>query len=141
MPDWEFYKYALVVSILSVILIAVFSPQYLWPWAGVVLVLQLIGVFISDWLVTMVRTKYTKSRYLAPGFVLYRSYFAFTLTLYLIMGVFGVIEGIAAKVFFSLFVIGIMGIGLSILFRIMVAGDLLDRFKDEKDNNDGSDIH
>jgi hypothetical protein len=52
------------------------------------------------------------------------------------MGVFGVIEGIAAKVFFSLFVIGNIGIGLSILFRIMVAGDLLDRFKDEKDKED-----
>ncbi|MFO7814312.1 MAG: hypothetical protein R6V14_01005 [Halanaerobiales bacterium] len=136
MPDWEFYKYALIVSIISVVLIAVLSPQYLWPWAITIFVLQLIAVFISDWLVTMVRTKYTKSRYLAPGFVLYRRYFGFALTLYLIMGVFGVIEGKAAKLFFSLFVLGIMGIGLSLVLRIMVAGNLLDRFKDEKNKED-----
>jgi len=136
LPDWEFYKYALGVSIISIVLIAILTPQYFWPWAITVFILELIGIYISNWLVTMVTTKYTKSRYLAPGFILYRRYFSFALTLYLIMGVFGVIEGIAAKVFFSLFVIGNIGIGLSILFRIMVAGDLLDRFKDEKDKED-----
>lgn len=136
MPNWEFYKYALGVSVTSIGLIAFLSPQYFWPWAVVTFILQLIGVFISHWMVIMVRTKYTKSRYLAPGFVLYRRYFAFTLTIYLIMGVFGVNETTTAIVFFSLFVIGIIGIGLSILFRIMIAGKLLDRFKDENDKKD-----
>ena len=136
MHDWEFFKYALGISLLSVIFIAILNPQYLWPWAITIFILQLIAVFISHWLVVMVRTKFTKSRYLAPGFVLYRRYFAFALTLYLLMGVFGVIEGSAGKLFFSLFVVGIMGIGLSLVLRIMVAGNLLDRFKDEKDKED-----
>jgi hypothetical protein len=43
------------------------------------------------------------------------------------------VENLLAKVYFSLFVVGFMGIGLSILLRIMVAGNLLDRFKDEED--------
>ena len=133
MVDWELYKYALVASILSVILIAIFSPQYFWPWAVVIFGLQLAGVYISDWLVKIVRTKRTESKYLAPGFILYRRYFAFTLTIYLIMGIFGYIENILARVYFSLFVVGFMGIGLSLLLRIMVAGNLLDRFKDEED--------
>ena len=133
MLDWEFYKYALAASVISVILIAIFSPLYFWPWAIVIFGLQLAGVYISNWLVKVVRTKRTESKYLAPGFILYRRYFAFTLSIYLFMGIFGYVENLMAKVYFSLFVVGFMGIGLSILLRIMVAGNLLDRFKDEED--------
>lgn len=133
MLDWEFYKYALVASVLSIILIAISNPQYVWPWAIVVFGMQIIGVFVSHWLVRIVETKYTESRYLAPAFVLYRRYFAFTLTVYLIMGIFGYIENTFAQVYFSLFIVGLIGIGLSLLMRIMVSGSLLDDYKDEED--------
>lgn len=133
MPNWEFYKYALVFSVIALILIAILNPFYLWPWGVVLFIIQLISVLISDWLIKIIRKKYPKSRYLIPGFVLYRRYFAFTFTVYLYFGVFNMAESSFAKLYFSLFVLGVMGLGLSIIMRILVAGKLLDRFKDEDD--------
>jgi len=133
LPNWEFYKYALVFSVIALILIAILNPFYLWPWGVVLFIIQLISVLISDWLIKIIRKKYPKSRYLIPGFVLYRRYFAFTFTVYLYFGVFNMAESSFAKLYFSLFVLGVMGLGLSIIMRILVAGKLLDRFKDEDD--------
>lgn len=131
MSKWEFYKYALVFSVIALILIAILNPFYLWPWGIVIFIIQLIAVFISDWLVKIIRKKYPRSRYLIPGFVLYRRYFAFTFTVYLYFGVFNMAESSFAKLYFSLFILGIMGLGLSIIMRILIAGELLDRFKDD----------
>ncbi|MGM0444764.1 MAG: hypothetical protein ACQEQH_00015 [Bacillota bacterium] len=133
MPKWEFYKYALLFSVIAVILIAILNPFYLWPWGIVIFIIQLIAVFISDWLVKIIRKKYPRSRYLIPGFVLYRRYFSFAFTVYLYFGVFNMAESSFAKLYFSLFILGIMGLGLSIIMRILIAGQLLDRFKDEDD--------
>ncbi|MDZ7671344.1 MAG: hypothetical protein U5K53_00645 [Halanaerobiales bacterium] len=133
MPNWEFYKYALVFSVIALILIAILNPFYLWPWGVVVFIIQLITVLLSDGLVKIIRKKYPESRYLIPGFVLYRRYFAFAFTVYLYFGVFNMAESSFAKLYFSLFVLGFMGLGLSIIMRILVAGELLDRFNDEDD--------
>jgi hypothetical protein len=122
-----------VFSVIALILIAILNPFYLWPWGVVLFIIQLISVLISDWLIKIIRKKYPKSRYLIPGFVLYRRYFAFTFTVYLYFGVFNMAESSFAKLYFSLFVLGVMGLGLSIIMRILVAGKLLDRFKDEDD--------
>lgn len=133
MPNWEFYKYALVFSVIALILIAILNPFYLWPWGGVLFIIQLISVFISDWLIKTIRKNHPKSRYLIPGFVLYRRFFAFAFSVYLYFGVFNMADSSLARLYFYLFVLGIMGLGLSILLRILIAGKLLDRFKDEDD--------
>jgi hypothetical protein len=133
LPNWKFYKFAFIFSVIALILIAILNPFYLWPWGIVIFLIQLFTVFISDFLVKIIRKKYPKSRYLIPGFVLYRRYFAFTFTLYLYFGVFNLAESSFAKLYFSLFILGIMGLGLSLIMRILIAGQLLDRFKDGDD--------
>lgn len=133
MDKYEFYKYSLVISVLSIILIAIFSSKYLWPWSITVFAFQVIAIVIANWFLKLIETKYYESRYLAPGFVLYRRYFAFTLTVYLIMGVFGIVEDRIAAIYFSLFIIGFIAIGISMLIRVMVGGKLLDSYNKKDD--------
>lgn len=133
MFSWKFYKYALAVSIIAIILIALFSPQYFWPWSIAIFVFQLLAVLIANWLIKVVRYDRPERRYLEPGFLLYRRYFSAALSIYLLMGVFGIVENTYAVVYFSLFVIGFIGISISMLFRIMVEGDLLDEYNERED--------
>lgn len=133
MSNWKLYHYTLIVSVLSLILIAIFSYEYLWPWATVIFIFETAIIILTNWLEKVVKNDITKKRYLAPGFVVYRNYFSIALTIYLIMGVFGVVEKTYATVYFSLFIIGLIGVSISVLFRIMVEGDLLDEYNDDKE--------
>lgn len=133
MPDWKLYKYTLIISILSLVLIAIFSFEYLWPWATIIFIFELVVIILTNWLERVVKYKIPEKSYLSPGFVVYRNYFSIALTIYLIMGIFGVIEKIYATVYFSLFIIGLIGVSISVLLRIMVEGDLLDEYNDGED--------
>ncbi|MCF8009034.1 MAG: hypothetical protein K9K32_04650 [Halanaerobiales bacterium] len=133
MGKYEFYKYSLVISVLSIIFIAIYSFKYLWPWSITIFAFQIITIVIANWLLNLIKTKYHNSRYLAPAFILYRRYFAFSLTVYLIMGVFGIVETRFAIIYFNLFIIGFIAIGISTLIRVLVGGKLLDSYNKKDD--------
>jgi len=127
----KLYHYALSVSALSIIFIKIFNPKYFWPWSITVFIFQIIAVLIAEWLLKLIRNKYTKSKYIAPGILLYRRFFAISLSFYLILGLFNQAESMLARFYVFFLVIGFMGISIAILYRIMIAGDLLDRFNDD----------